>query len=101
MTDRRTELDELLETIRAYDVVEDAWLAKSFTDRLVIVDVEQGKSLPEDLDALLTSHDVYGYNDVYDTQEANASFAGDARDSTRHQFVDVRTTGDHQSYVIE
>jgi hypothetical protein len=39
---------------------------------------------------------------VYDTDAGDASFAGAVGDdTTRHQFVDVRTRGDHQSYVVE
>lgn len=101
MTERTEALDELVRSVADYDVVEDAWLAKSFTDRLLIVDVEQGESLPADLEERLAAHDLYGYNEVYDTQESNASFAGDGADATRHQFVDVRTRGDHRSYVVE
>lgn len=101
MTDRTAELETLVDEIADHDVVSDAWLAKSFTDRLLVVDIEQDASFPTPIEEQLEVHDVYGYNEVYGTETANPSFAGDARDVTRHQFVDVQTTGDHQSYVVE
>lgn len=101
MTDRRTELRELVARVRERDAVEDAWLAKSFTDRLLVVDVAADASLPADLAEELADYDLRGANEVYGTDADRQSFAGTLGDATRHQFVDVRTRGDHQSYVLD
>ncbi|WP_157525808.1 hypothetical protein [Halorientalis sp. IM1011] len=98
--DRTAELRRLATDLREHDAVEDAWLAKSFTDRLLVVDLRTG-SVPAEIRERLEEHDCYGANDVYETGEADASFAGSVGDETRHQFVDVQTRGDHQSYVVE
>jgi hypothetical protein len=42
-----------------------------------------------------------GANEVYGEDGSDVSFAGTVGDTARHQFVDVRTRGDHQSYVVE
>lgn len=82
-------------------MVDDAFLAKSFTDRLLILDVCQGESIPADLEQVLSNHGLHGYEGVYGDDEAARSFAGDVGESTRHHFVDVQTRGSHQSYVVE
>jgi hypothetical protein len=92
MTDREAELRRLATTLREHDAVADAFIAKSFTDRLLIVDIQRGDSIPRRLVESISDHDLVG---------ANVSFAGAVGDETRHQFVDVRTRGDHQSYVVE
>jgi hypothetical protein len=101
MPDRDVELDALVARIREHDAVDDAWIAKSFTDRLLVVDVHQQATLPDDLQALLADHDLHGANEVYGTAAADRSQVGGVGDATRHHFVDVRTRGDHQSYVVE
>ncbi|MBZ6494987.1 hypothetical protein [Natrinema longum] len=101
MTDREALLQDLARRLREYDAVNDAFLAKSFTDRHLILDLEDGHSLPGELRDLLADHDLQGANEEYDTGGDDPSFAGDLEDGTRHQFVDTRTRGDHQSYVVE
>lgn len=100
MTDREAELEALASTLRDRDAVEDAWLAKSFTDRLLVVDL-RAETLPEDLRSLLADHDLYGANEVYGLDDGRSSFMGGADGTARHQFVDVRTRGEHQSYVVD
>ncbi|MFB6183466.1 MAG: hypothetical protein ABEI96_02830 [Haloarculaceae archaeon] len=101
MSDRRAELQRVVEEIVAERGVVDAWLAKSFTDRLVVVDVEEGRDLPASVRERLRAHDCYGANDVYDVSDGDDAFAGATGDATRYQFVDVQTRGEHQSYVLD
>ncbi|WP_436934966.1 hypothetical protein [Halovenus marina] len=101
MTGRDEELRDLASTLREHDAVHDAFLAKSFTDHLLIVDNTAGERLPEDIVARLRAHDLRGANEVYSEGVTDVSFAGDIGNATRHQFVDVRTRGDHQSYTVE
>lgn len=99
--DRTAELRGLAADLRECEAVADAWLAKSFTDRLLVVDLAGGERVPDALRERLQAHDLYGANEVYGTDAGDASFAGAVGDATRHQFVDVQTRGDHQSYVVE
>lgn len=101
MTERETELRELAATIRDRDGIVDAFIAKSFTDFLLIVDCQDGETLPRDVLESIQEHDLVGANEVYGESGPDISFAGSIGDATRHQFVDVRTRGDHQSYVVE
>lgn len=101
MTDREAELRDLASRVRECDAVADAWLAKSFTDRLLVVDVRADATLPADLRRDLADRDLRGANAVYGEAAEDPSFAGDVGDAERHQFVDVLTRGDHQSYVCE
>ena len=101
MTDREAELRDLADRVRDRDAVADAWLAKSFTDRLLVVDVRAEATLPTDLRRELADRDLRGANEVYGETADDPSFAGDVGDGERHQFVDVRTRGDHRSYVCE
>jgi hypothetical protein len=101
MTEREKELRRLAAEFREHDVVTDAFLAKSFTDHLLIVDVQCGESIPRGIVESLREHDLVGANEVYDDSGTDVSFAGSVGNATRHQFVDVLTRGDHQSYVVE
>jgi hypothetical protein len=98
MSDREAELRELTAELQEHDAVIDTFLAKSFTDRLVIVDVGDD-AVPAGVRDRLAEHDLSGADDVYGTDEG--SLAGDVGDATRHHFVDVRTRGSHQSYVVD
>jgi len=100
-TDRRAHLRDLADEVAEHDSVADAWLAKSFTDRLFVVDLEPDADLPPEIPERLAEHDLSGANEVYDVGDESQSFSGAVAGANRHQFVDVRTRGDHQSYVVE
>jgi len=101
MTDRADRLRQLAAEISDHSTVDDAFLAKSFTDRLLVVDVSRGADVPESVMTRLAEHDLYGAADVYGTDDTTHSHAGDVGDSTRHHFVDVQTQGSHRSYVVD
>ena len=100
MTDRESELRDVIAEIRAHEAVVDAFLAKSFTDRLVIVDVGDDGAMPADVTDRLAASDLRAADEVYGEGE-RGSFVGDIADATRHHFVDVQTRGSHQSYVVD
>jgi len=100
MSDRETELRELAADLREHDAVADAFLAKSFTDQLVLVDVDGTGGVPNDVKSRLTEHGLHEAGEVYGDDE-RGSFAGEVADATRHHFVDVQTRGAHQSYVVD
>ncbi|WP_348611219.1 hypothetical protein [Halobaculum rarum] len=100
MDDRRDELEDVIAGLRAHDAVADAFIAKSFTDRLVIVDIDGPDEVPPDVVDHLADHDLRGADGVYSDREAQ-SFAGSVGDTTRHHFLDMQTRGAHQSYVVE
>lgn len=101
MTDREAKLQALIEVLCEYDPVDDAFVAKSFTDRLVVVDLHQDEPLPETVEQSLREYGLCGANAVYATGDTDQSFAGIVGNGTRHQFVDMQTRGDHQSYVVD
>jgi len=101
MSTRNVKLDELMADLRARTAIEDAFLAKSFTDRLLVVDVSEDRVLPEDLSDRITESGFRPAEKVYTEQKAGSSFAGDLGDATRHHFIDVHTHGTHQSYTVE
>ncbi|MFC7041889.1 hypothetical protein [Halonotius sp. GCM10025705] len=101
MVDRATELRQLTDQIADYDAIDDAFVAKSFTDQLVVVDCKAGETLPAAITERLHDHGLDGANDVYATTEGDQSSAGAVGEGTRHQFVDTETRGDHQSYVVD
>lgn len=101
MSDRETELRRLTARLRDFESVDDAFLAKSFTDRLIVVDVSQDESLPDGAADLLDASDLRGVGEVYGDGDENPSLVGDIGASTRHHFVDIRTRGSHQSYVVD
>lgn len=100
MTAREETLRELVAQIREHDSVEAAFLAKSFTDRLVVIDFEAGARLPETIVASLRVTGLRGANAVYETGGADRSVSAIGV-GTRHQFVDVQTRGQHRSYVVD
>jgi hypothetical protein len=101
MTDREQELRQLTERCCDYDTIVDAWTAKSFTDRLFVVEVETGAELPADVRDRLLNHGLQGYNEVHDVSAADDAFAGELERGDRYQFVDVQARGQLQSYVVE
>lgn len=101
MSDRRETLQDVAERLIERDVVEDAFLAKSFTDRLLIVDVEQGEEIPDSVLTMLETHDLRAIEEVFGEDGEHRSVVGDVGDATRHHFVDVQTRGAHQSYVLD
>jgi hypothetical protein len=101
MTDRESTLRELASRAREYDAVADAFLAKSFTDRMIVVDLCGADAVPEELVALLEANGCYGANEVYDRDAEDGSSAGTVDGADRHEFVDTETRGDHRSYVVD
>jgi len=93
-----TELRDPAAELRQRDAIADTFVAKSFTDRHLIVDGE-ADSVPADVSARLAAHDLRGADEVYGSGEGG-SFAGELGEATRHHFVDSRTRGDHHSYVV-
>lgn len=98
MDDRDGELQKLTADLQTHEAVDAAFLATSFTDRLVIVDISRGGDIPDDVLDRLAEHDLHGADEVYG-DDLGGSFAGDVGDITRHHFVDVQTRGSHQSDV--
>ena len=101
MTDRSGALRSLAAELRDRDGVTDAWTAKSFTDRLFVVEVPAEGSLPEAVRATLHGHGLREANEVYGVDASDADFAGKLADAHRYRFVDVRERGELQSYVVE
>jgi len=102
MTERASALRRLAAELRERDDVDDAFLAKSFTDRLLIVDVSPGGPIPDDVEQSLAAHDLRAADEVYgDGEDGTYPGLGDVGDATRHHFVDVQTRGSHQSYVVD
>jgi hypothetical protein len=100
VTDREAELRQLTADLRNHGAIDDAFLAKSFTDRLVIVDVDDGADVPSGVSERLAEVDLRPADAVYG-DDAGSSFAGAIGGATRHHFVDVRTRGSHRSYVVD
>ncbi|WP_436911902.1 hypothetical protein [Halosimplex marinum] len=102
MSDRAAALSALAERVADREGVVDAWTAKSFTDRLFVVEVPPERRLPEAVRETLHDHDLREADEVYEVEgAADADFAGDLADGRRYRFVDVQTRGDLQSYVVE
>jgi hypothetical protein len=100
MTDRRERLRALAEDLAERDDVADAYTAKSFTDRLFVVEVPSEGPLPAAVAERLADHDCYPASDVYDDGGPGVPFAGSS-DRDQYRFVDVRSRGDLQSYVVD
>jgi len=99
MSDRETELQLLTAELQDREAIDDVFIAKSFTDRLIIVDIISSCEFPADVADCLLEHGFRSANQVYGDE--GGSFAGTVGDVTRHHFVDVETRGTHQSYVVE
>lgn len=100
-TDRGADLRDLAADVAEDPAVADAWLAKSFTDRVLVVTVEPDAALPDGIRERLAASGLRGANEVYDSDGPDASGMGTAGEGRRHRFVDVRTRGEYQSYVVE
>jgi hypothetical protein len=101
MTNRREQLRELADELTERDDLSDAYVAKSFTDRLFVVEVPSDCSIPEAVMDRLAEHNVYPASEVYeDGYRPQAPFAG-ADDHDQYRFVDVRSRGELQSYVVD
>jgi hypothetical protein len=101
VSDRGVNLTDLAREIAAEENVTDAWTAKSFTDRLLVVEVPSDGDLPGAVRDRLHVSGLREANEVYDVDAPDADFAGHLDDCRRYRFVDVRTRGDHHSYVVE
>jgi len=102
MSDRAAELRALAEEIAEHDGVQNAWTAKSFTDRLFVVEVPVGETLPATVERRLRAHDCHGADEVYEMAGVDGpDFAGELDDGRRYRFVDVQSRGELQSYVVE
>jgi hypothetical protein len=101
MDDREVALREIAEDLRERESVADAWLAKSFTDRLFVVELTDDESLPSAIENELVEAGLRPYNDLHDVPAMDAAFAGDLDGAKRYRFVDVQSRGSLQSYVVE
>jgi len=99
--DRAAALCELADRLVDRDGVTDAWTAKSFTDRLFVVEVPSDAELPAAVRSRLHEHGLREANEVYGVDARDADFAGRLADGRRYRFVDVRERGELQSYVVE
>ena len=101
MNEREQELRQLAERLCDRDAIVDAWTAKSFTDRLFVIEVETGSDIPGSVRERLVDHGLRGYNEIHDVRGADGAFVGRLERGDRYQFVDVRERGQLQSYVVE
>jgi len=99
VTDREETLRELVTELTASSAIDDAFLAKSFTDRLLIVDVAGNSGLPAALTDRLADNDLHPAEVVYENWSSPPAGQGDT--VGRYHFVDVRTRGTHRSYVVD
>ena len=99
--DRGEQLRALAADLAERGDVADAWTAKSFTDRLFVVEVEGDRDLPAAVEQRLREHGLRGYNEVHDVGVEDPAFAGDLTGGDRYRFVDVRARGELQSYVVD
>jgi len=101
MTDRATELRDLAAEISQREDIQDAWTAKSFTDRILVVEVPPNEQLPNSIQRTLAAHDCLGADEVYEMEGVDGpDFAGKLPDGRRYRFVDVLSRGELQSYVV-
>lgn len=101
MGDRRADLKALIERLEEHDDVRDAWLAKSFTDRLLVVETAPDSDLPPTVEQTLLDANLRGADEVYDADAADAAYAGQLADGKRYRFVDCECRGELQSYVVD
>ncbi|MFC6614953.1 hypothetical protein ACFQAS_08330 [Halopenitus salinus] len=100
MSERKAELRQLSSELREHEAIADAFPARSFADRLVIVDVgdepaDTDATVPDGVVDRLGDHDLRAAEEVYG-DDGGSTFAGDIGDATRHHFVDVRQEDSRQ-----
>ncbi|WP_256393316.1 hypothetical protein [Natronoarchaeum rubrum] len=86
---RRDELEALADRIAGFDGVERAWVAASFQDTLLFVEVPSGAALPDAVAELLEERGLTGANEAYGIDAAGASDAGNVGAYEQHRFVDT------------
>jgi hypothetical protein len=101
MNDRERELRALAEEVTAVEGVVDAWTAKSFSDRLFVVEVEAGEELPESVRAELADRDLEGANRAFGIGAEDDAFVGEAGRGERYRFLDTAARGTLRSYVVD
>ena len=101
MSDRERELRTLAAEIADTDGVIDAWTAKSFTDRLFVVEVEPGAELPASVRKALTDKGLKGTNRAFGIGGTDDAYVGEAGRGERYRFLDTTDRGGLQSYVVE
>lgn len=86
---RRDELEALADRVAAIDGVERSWVAKSFQDTLLFVEVPSERALPDAAAELLENRGLTGANEAYGIDATGASDAGNVGDYEQHRFVDT------------
>lgn len=86
---RRDELEALADRVAAIDGVERSWVAKSFQDTLLFVEVPSERALPDAVVELLDERGLTGANEAYGIDATGASDAGNLGDYEQHRFVDT------------
>jgi len=100
MAHREQAVRRLAERVAATDAVSDAWVAKSFTDLLLVVEVEEGP-VPDHLVETLADEGLVGYNELHGVTAEDPASVGGLADGDRFRFVDRQSRGTQQSYVVE
>lgn len=101
MDDHDHELRTLASRCAQRECVLDAWVAKSFTDLLLVLEVAEGDTLSADIREWLAEQDLVGYNELHDVAAADPASAGELPDRDRYRFVSLDSRGRQQSYVVE
>ena len=74
--------------LRDHTAIDEAFLATSFGDHLVIVDVSDGEHVPSDVSELLADHGLHGARTRGDDSDDTNSSVGRVGNGTRHHFLD-------------
>jgi len=86
---RRDELEALADRIAGFDGVERSWVAESFQDTLLFVEVPSGAALPDAVARVLDERGLTGANEAYGIDASGASDAGNVGAYEQHRFVDT------------
>lgn len=86
--DRVTELERFAASLEAHEGVVSAWLAKSFEDRVLFLEVPSGEPVPDDVRERIREAGLAGMNEVYGL-DGEAAFAGNVGNREQYRFVDV------------